>query len=187
VSLTPTVFADALAGEEQSGTVTDSKVTSLLQTDTRSVNVPLQRTFRSGQIAPQTSLRGIMRCAHLRVFFFACYAARNSREVSNRGVLLMVQALDQYGWMPNLSVAGMVATRAQLLAENFSEGEIQAQVDQLKEDLLQNRLKVEDSMTPLEKELLDPDADKFVLVFDGQHRSEPIARQRLVDAGLLQC
>lgn len=81
--------------------------------------------------------------------------------------------LDTNGWWPNFPIAGKIVTRAQLLAEGFTEGEIAEREAELKYDIDRGLISKNDPEAALEveRQLRDPQQDMHVVVFDGQHRS----------------
>jgi hypothetical protein len=87
----------------------------------------------------------------------------------------MKKALIENSWDVMHAIGGFFVTRAELIAMNISQTMIDKQIADLKRDLQIDRLAPEPerktAFTPLELELRDPATDKFVVVFEGQHRS----------------
>lgn len=90
----------------------------------------------------------------------------------------MTSALDKNGWLPVCTLAGKIVTRAQLLLQGYSEKEIAENEELLKDDVKRNWLPLEapgkKALTQWERDLRDPTKDMFVIIFDGQHRSEAV-------------
>ena len=97
----------------------------------------------------------------------------NSRNISKAGVRSTLKSLDASGWMPSNNIAAKLVNRKWLLDHGYKEEKIKEQDDFLKEDLNSGLLeKAKPTATQLEKDLLDPKKDVYVVCFDGQHRSE---------------
>lgn len=140
--------------------------------------VPIVLCFPSCQSSFPCQLRHAAAAAHtVRRLISAAIvfvsAVFNSRDITTSGVLQMQEALKKHDWSPSLVVGAKVVSRA-WLKKNLGESDdsINKRIELLKQDVASKRLK---DLGPhphsLAQQLLDPSADKFVVIFDGQHRS----------------
>lgn len=78
-------------------------------------------------------------------------------------------------WGLSLVVGAKLVNRAYLLDHHLATNDlINKRLALLKEDIACKRLKSlgDDGVSQYARELLDPESDLFVVIFDGQHRSE---------------
>lgn len=79
------------------------------------------------------------------------------------------------GWGLSLVVGAKLVDRAYLLKHKLATDDvIDARLALMKDDINSGRLKPlgQDGVSKFARELIDPDQDLFVVIFDGQHRSE---------------
>lgn len=89
----------------------------------------------------------------------------------------MKTSLMETNWMAQTTVAAKVLTGQQLIDQGLSTPDkIEERIAQLKADLENSRVTPPeanaDGVPKLAYELMDPASDKFIVMFDGQHRSE---------------
>ena len=79
--------------------------------------------------------------------------------------------LTSLGWLATSAASGKVASSAQLMAEGYAKAsDLNARKALLQSDINANRLSA--GVHELERQLLDCQQDKWMIIFDGQHRSE---------------
>lgn len=145
----------------------------------RNVQVSVFRTFLSRQSSTSMPSRAcLIECSVISADSFllslCCCSAHNSRKYKTNGVVQMTAALNSNGWSATSTVGATLASRKELLALGIAAADIDAQdklFAQTKEQQLYNKILTNVHTHALEKTLLDPSSDQYVVVFDGQHRS----------------
>lgn len=88
-----------------------------------------------------------------------------------KGVQDMVDTIRQAGWAISITLCGSLYTGDELVQLGFSRDMLNEKKKELRGDLEKKLLPAASADSPkVEADLLDPEKDVFVLVFDGQHR-----------------
>jgi len=83
----------------------------------------------------------------------------------------MTDTIRQVGWLPSFTLSGSLYTGDELVKLGYARTVLDEKKKELRGDLEKKLLPAAvDGQTVEETNLLNPEKDVFVLIFDGQHR-----------------